>query len=73
MVLPNFVKFHLFVFAYSENLMCLALTIKKFEFWRPRLMGTPYIVVPIHFVKFYVFFALTYCETFISLAQAVKV
>ena len=38
----KFVKLYFFlIFAYPENLMRLAQTIKKFEFCRPGLRGTP--------------------------------
>ena len=43
----NFVKFDLFViFAYSENFVCLAYVVKKFEFFPPRLRGTPHFATP---------------------------
>ena len=38
--------------------MSRAYTIKKFEFWRPRLRGTPIAVSP-NFVKFYLIFILS--------------
>ena len=47
LVSPNFVKFYLFfIFANPENFMCLASVVKKFEFWLPRLEGTPNLVPP---------------------------
>ena len=52
--------------AYPEIVMCLAYAIKKFEFWPPRLRGTP-IEVSRNFVKFYLSFIFAGSENFICL------
>ena len=41
LVPQNFVKFYLFVLAYTENFICLASVVKKFEFWRIRFGWKP--------------------------------
>ena len=64
-ILSNFI-FPSYLLAYPENLMCLAETIKKFGFWRPRLRGNPYCGSP-NFVKFYIFIFMS-SENFVSLA-----
>ena len=53
MVHPNFVIFYRsFIFAYTENFVCLTQAIEKFEFWHPRLGEIPIAVHP-NFVIFY--------------------
>ena len=64
LVRPNFVKFYLFfIFAYPENVMCLACVVKKFEFRRSRLRETP-ISIPLNCFKFYLCFIFTYLKKF---------
>ena len=63
-VLSNMI-FPSYLLVYPEIVMYLAYTIKKFEFWHPRLRGHP-IVVLLNLVKFYLFFMFTYSENFIS-------
>ena len=72
LVLPNFVKFYLiFVFAYPKNFMCLARVVKKLEFWRPCLRGTPILIYP-NFVKFYLFFISANPKNYMCLACVIR-
>ena len=50
--------------------MCLALKVKKFEFWRARLGEHP-IVEPLIFVRFSLFLKTTHSENLIHLVVAV--
>ena len=50
--------------------MRLALKVKKFEFWRAHLGGTPIAAPPI-FVRFSLFLMSTHSETLINLAVTV--
>ena len=72
LVPPNFVKVYLFViFAYPENFLCLACVVRKFDFWRPHLRGTPHFGTPSCF-RFYVSFKFTYLKNFMCPALKVK-
>ena len=42
LICPNFVKFYLFTFANVKIFMHLACVVRKFDFWRPHLRGTPF-------------------------------
>ena len=60
-----------FIITYSENLMCLAWVVKKFEFWITPFRGTR-ILVPPNFVKFYLSFIFAFLKNFMCLAWKVK-
>ena len=64
MLVPNFVKFNLFfIFAYSENFMCLSCMVKKLEIWLSRLRGTPILICP-NVVKSDIFVIIANSKTF---------
>ena len=72
LVPQNFVNFYLyFIFAYPENLMCLSWVVKKLEFWRPCLGGTPILIYP-NFVKIYLFFTFVNPKNLMCPACVVK-